>query len=200
MKATKKLKKRFTPAQREAMFEPTYVFGYGSLLLAYGVNGRGMDKQYKNSDLIPCELRGYKRSFCGFFGGRNFYGILENKKAVCNGVVFKIDTWRDYRAFLNSEGSIAAYRDQRTYWPIRVTDNITGWEVPENHRVMTLLCKEDKISKGRAEPRYISLCHEGARIWGPKFEKRFLATGGVPYNKKRLELKKIAALHGLKIW
>ena len=193
-------RKRFTPEQRAAMFEPTYVFGYGSLLLAHGVNGRGMKHRYIDKELCPCELRGYDRSMCGFFGGRNFYGLLENKKGFSNGVVFKIHDWYDYRAFLNSEGSTAKYRKQRSYWPIRVTDQITGWKVPDGHRVMTLLCKEDKSLKGRAEPRYIALCHNGAKIWGPKFEERFLNTGGVPYSRKRKELKAIGAKHKFRIW
>ena len=191
-------KKRITPEQRAKEFEPTYVFGYGSLLLAYGVNGRSMGKQYKDKDLIPCELKGYERSMCGFFGGRNFYGLLENKSAVCNGVVFKIRDWYDYRAFLFSEGATAAYKAHRTYWPIRVTDQITGWKAPKGTRIMTLLCHDDKSNVGRTEKRYVRLCHEGAKIWGPAFEKKFLATGGVPYDHKKM--KAIAKAHNLKLW
>jgi hypothetical protein len=181
------------------MFEPTYVFGYGSLLLDHGINGRGMKHVYNNEELIPCELKGYERSFCGFFGGRNFYGLLEKKGAVCNGIIFKIHDWYDYRAFLMSEGATAKFRDRRTYWPIRVTDKL-DIKAPEGHRVMTLLCKQNRIGMGRAESRYIALCHNGAKIWGPAFEKRFLETGGVPYANKKRQMVEIAAKHGFKIW
>jgi hypothetical protein len=193
-----KQKKRFTPAERAKMFQPTFIFGYGSLLLAHGVNGRGMAKNYKDKDLIPCELSGYTRSMCAFFGGRNFYGLLENKSAVCNGVVFQVHDWYDYRAFLYSEGATAGYKAHRTYWPINVTEKITGLKVAKNQRVITLLCKEDKSNFGRAEKRYISLCHQGAKIWGPKFEEKFLATGGIPYD--RTQMKKIAKENNLKLW
>ena len=193
-------KRKYTPEQRAAMFTPTYVFGYGSLLLAHGVNGRGMKKRYADKDLIPCELTGYTRSMCGFFGGRNFYGLLENKKAVCNGVVFQIASWYDYRAFLHSEGATSGYKKVRTYWPINVTDKITGFKAPKGHRIVTLLCKEDKSGLGRSERRYISLCHEGAKIWGPAFEKKFLATGGIPYSKYGKEMKAIAKQHNIKLW
>ena len=194
----KKTKKRYSPEERAKMFKPTYIFGYGSLLLAYGVNGRGMKKRYVDKDLEPCELTGYARSMCGFFGGRNFYGLLENKAAACNGVVFKLEDWYDYLAFLYSEGATFGYGKNRTYWPISVTDKITGWKAPKGNRVITLLCKEDKSGLGRSEKRYISLCHEGAKIWGPTFEQRFLATGGIPYNKKGM--KQIAKEHNIKLW
>jgi len=198
MKSQKK--KKYTPEERAAMFEPTYVFGYGSLLLAHGINGRGMKKKYKDSDLIPCTLNGFARSMCGFFGGRNFYGLLENKKASCNGVIFKIHDWYDYRSFLYSEGATSGYRQHRTYWPIRVTTKITGCKKPTGHRVMTLLCKEDKANVGRVEKSYIHLCHEGAKLWGAEFEQTFLQTGGIPYAKKGKEMKAIAKEHNIKTW
>lgn len=190
-------KKRYSPAERAKMFEPTYVFGYGSLLLAHGINGRGMKHRYTNKELTPCTLQGYERSMCAFFGGRNFYGLLEEPKAEVNGVIFKIHDWYDYRAFLHSEGATAHYRKFRTYWPIRVTDKL-DIKAPVGHRVMTLLCKSDKSKLGRIQRSYIHLCHEGAKIWGPEFEKKFLATGGVPYS--RADMRNIAKKLGLKLW
>jgi len=193
-----KAKKRTTPEERAAAFIPTYVFGYGSLLLARGINGRQMKKFYNNSDLHPATLEGYSRSMCAYFGGRNFYGLLEDKKAKCNGVLFKIEDWYDYRAFLISEGSIAKFGKYRTYWPISVTDKITGWTVPKDHRIITLLCKTDKSKFGRVQRSYVYLCHEGAKIWGPEFEKMFLETGGIPYNKA--SMKAVAKKYGIKFW
>lgn len=190
-------KKRYTPEQRAAMFEPTYVFGYGSLLLAHGINGRGMRHEYTDKELIPCELSGYERSMCGYFGGRNFYGLLASPKNTVNGVIFKIHDWYDYRAFLFSEGATSQYKKTRTYWPIRVSDKL-NIKAPLGHRVMTLLCKEDKSGLGRVERHYIHLCHEGAKRWGSDFEKKFLASGGIPWDKKNI--KKIAKEHGIKLW
>ena len=137
-------RKRPTPKQRAAAFKPTYFFGYGSLLIPYGIHGRGMAERYKLKDLNPCSLAGYARSLCAYFGGRNFYGLLEDEKAHCNGVVFKIRDWYDYRALLVNEGSTSKFRKFRTYWPVDVTKLISGWDVPKKHRVVTLVCKDDK--------------------------------------------------------
>ena len=133
---TRGKKKRYTAEERAKMFKPTYFFGYGSLLIPMGINGRGMAYYYKMKDLAPAALTGYKRSMCAFFQGRNFYGLMEDDEEVktpstCNGIVFKIHDWYDYRALLGNEGATSAYRKYRTYWPINVTDKITGWEVPE---------------------------------------------------------------------
>jgi hypothetical protein len=191
-------KKRTTPEQRATAFKPTYIFGYGSLLLPQGINGRKMAKQYNWEDLAACTLNGYTRSMCAFFGGRNFYGITENPADHCNGVVFKMDNWYDYRAFLISEGAISGYKNTRTYWPINVAKHITGWKVPKGHRVMTLLCKDDKSTWGRVERGYIRLCHHGAKQWEAPFEAEFLSSGGIPYDGKKMQ--EIAKEHKIKIW
>jgi len=191
-------KKRTTPEERAAAFKPTYVFGYGSLLLPDGINGRGMRKQYRWPDLASCTLNGYARSMCAYFGGRNFYGVLEDEKAHCNGVVFRIDSWYDYRTFLISEGAISGFKKARTYWPINVAKQITGWDIPKGHRVVTLLCKDDRSNWGRIERRYIRLCHEGAKHWGGTFESEFLATGGIPFDRKTMN--HIAKMFGIKLW
>ena len=187
-----------TPEQRAAEFIPTYVFGYGSLLTPYGINGRKMTKQYKRKDLHICSLKGYTRSMCAYFGGRNFYGLLEDKKAHCNGVVFKIRDWYDYRALLISEGATAKFRKVRTYWPVDVTESISGWDIPKEHRVITLICKSDKSDWGRVERSYIGLCDKAAERWGTEFRKEFLKTGGILYSWK--EMKAIAKKHNIKLW
>lgn len=193
-------KKRHTPKERADKFVPTYFFGYGSLMQAYGINGRQMLKHYKAEDIIPCGLDGYQRSMCAYFGSRIFYGLMKDKSASCNGIVFKVNSWYDYRVLLQSEGATAAFRDLRTYWPINVTKQITGWDIPKDSRVITLLCKEDKSRIGRAEPSYIRICHEAAVMLGETFEKRFLASGGIPYDRKRRNLTEIAKQHNINIW
>jgi len=197
---TKKLtrKKSWTAKQRNAAFKPTYIFGYGSLLLPKGINGRGMAKRYNWKDLATVRLDGYARSMTAFFGGRNFYGLLEDSIAHCNGVVFKIENWYDYRAFLLSEGAISAFKETRTYWPIDVTKQISEWKVPKNHRVVTLFCHNDKSNWGRVERGYIRLCHEGAAKWGENFETEFLNTGGVPFNGRTM--KEISKTFNIKLW
>ncbi|KPK10628.1 MAG: hypothetical protein AMJ56_07610 [Anaerolineae bacterium SG8_19] len=191
-------KKRFTPEERAAMFEPTYFFGYGSLMNAAGINGRHMAKKYQNSDLTPCSLRGFSRSMCAYYGGRNFYGLLEKDPSYLNGVVFRVHSWYDYRALLDSEGATSRYKKFRTYWPVRVTDQMLGWEAPKGFRVMTLVCKKDKSDLGRVERSYIRFCHQAALVWGKQFANEFLATGGVPYNRSKMA--NIAKKLKIKLW
>jgi len=191
-------KKRVTPEQRAKAFTSTYIFGYGSLLLPRGINGREMRKQYDWVDLAARTLNGYSRSMCAYYGGRNFYGLLEDEKAHCNGVIFKMEDWYDYRAFLISEGAISAFKKTRTYWPIDVTKHITDPDVPKGSRIVTLLCKQDRSDWGRVQRAYIRLCHEGARQWGEDFETEFLNTGGVPFAGRTM--KSLAKELGIKIW
>lgn len=173
------MKKKYTRKERAAMFKPTYFFGYGSLIAPEGINYRGLKIRYKREDLHPCILKGFERSMCGFFKPRNFYGLLKDKKAHCNGVVFKVHNWYDYRALLDSEGATSYYRKVRTYWSIDVTHLIIGWKVPKGYRVMTLVCKQDKSNLGKVERNYIRRCYKAAGIWGKEFRDDFLDTGGI---------------------
>lgn len=191
-------KKRYSPAERAAMFNPTYFFGYGSLMQPSGINGRGMKVKYTSKDLHKCTLHGFARSMCGYFGGRNFYGLLEDKSSYCNGVVFKISSWYDYRALLYNEGAVSAFRKYRTYWPLDVTNLIKDWAIPADHRVIALICKSDKSRYGRVERRYIRICHDAANKWGPEFKAEFLKTGGIPYDWRRM--REISKQHNIKFW
>ena len=171
--------RKYTSKERAAMFKPTYFFGYGSLIAPDGINYRSMNIHYKREDLSPCILKGFERSMCGFFRPRNFYGLLKKKKAYCNGVVFKVYDWHDYRRLLNSEGATSMYREERAYWPIDVTHQVIGWKIPKGHRVTTLICKQDKSNLGKIERSYIHKCYKAAGMWGEKFRDDFLRTGGV---------------------
>jgi hypothetical protein len=135
---------------------------------------------------------------CAYFGGRNFYGLLENKTAHCNGTVFKIRDWYDYRALLINEGATSKFRKFRTYWPVDVTNLISGWDVPKGSRVTTLICHHDRSNWGRTQRSYIRFCIKAAEVWGEEFTAEFLNTGGVPYSWKNM--KEIAKRHNIKVW
>lgn len=178
------MKKKYTSKERVAMFKPTYFFGYGSLIAPDGINHRGMSKRYKRKDLFPCLLNGFKRSMCGYYKPRNFYGLLKSKKAWCNGVVFKVHDWYDYRTLLRTEGATSQYRDERSYWPIDVTHLISGWKVPKGHRVITLICKQNKSGLGKVYRGYALRCYDATCMWGEDFTSDFLQTGGVSPKRK----------------
>ena len=97
--------KRISPEQRRKDFKPTLFFGYGSLIWADGINSKGLLHHYTEDEVKNARLYGYERSMCGYFGGRNFYGLLLRKGAWCNGVLFRIYSWDDYRTLLLSEGA-----------------------------------------------------------------------------------------------
>jgi hypothetical protein len=82
----------------------TYIFGYGSLLYANGINGRGMKRIYTDDDLIPCILNGYYRAWNAVHNGIRYLGISPNPTSSINGVVFLIDKC-DIAAFRKSECS-----------------------------------------------------------------------------------------------
>lgn len=182
------MKKSYTRKERATMFKPTHVFGYGSLIAPVGINYRGMKKRYKREDLHPCILNGFERSMCGYYKPRNFYGLLKSKKARCNGVVFKVHDWYDYRTLLRTEGATSQYRDERSYWPIDVTNLIIRWKVPKGSRVITLVCKQDKSNLGKVERSYIRRCYDAANLWGKEFRDDFLDTGGVSLKLRDLVL------------
>lgn len=162
-------------------FEPVFFFGYGSLLRAQGINGRGMRHRYTNEELFPCRLRGYKRGMSAFFGGRNFYGLLPDKDSMVNGVIFPIASKTDYRALLGNEGALKAYGKHQVYWTTRVTDQmeyLTEFNLPAGWRVMTLVCHSDKTEWGQVSPWYVDRCDRYAHEWSEEFYEDFLDTGG----------------------
>ena len=190
--------KRVSPEQRRKAFKPTLFFGYGSLIRKEGINGKGMRHRYTDEELTTAVLHHYRRSMCGYWGGRNFYGVMEEKGARCNGVIFKIHSWDDYRTLLISEGGTSSYRHTRVYWPEDICDKITGFVIPKNHRVITLVCKNDGTGKGRIPTSYIRLCWMFAQRWGEDFAHEFLQSGGMKYDKnKLLRLRKEGKLN---IW
>lgn len=167
---------------RKKPFEPVFFFGYGSLLKAAGINGRGMRHVYQDKELIPARLHGYKRNMSAFFARRNFYGLLPDKDSFVNGVVFPIATKSDYRALLVNEGAVKAYGKAQVYWTTRVTSNmeyLTDFTLPKGWRAMTLVCKRDKSEWGQISPWYVQRCDEYAQFWGEDFHSEFLNTGGL---------------------
>jgi len=178
--------KRISPEQRRKEFKSTLFFGYGSLLRPEGINRKGMLHRYVDGEIKIAKLQGYERSMCGYFGGRNFYGLLPNKDAYCNGVIFKIHNWDDYRTLLLSEGATSSFRRARSYWPVDVAGRIKTRMKTDGCRVIALVCKDDRSGLGHIPISYIRLCWMLAQRWGERFSNEFLKTGGIKYDKEKL--------------
>jgi hypothetical protein len=97
-----------------------YVFGYGSLIAASGVNGRNMHRRYVPSDITECSLTGYFRALNAVFRAYDderdldlslrFFGISPSPTAgqSVNGIIFPLDR-RDIDPFIRSEGGDHVY-------------------------------------------------------------------------------------------
>lgn len=166
--------------------QPLFIFGYGSLLSPQGINGRGMRHKYTMAELLPCRLNNYRRNMGGFYVYKNFYGILPEEKAFCNGVVFPIHERWDYYALMHSEGATKGMimACVNAYLPKIVTKDISGVELPENAKVVAVVLERDRSLEGVASPNYIRLCEEGARAHGEDFLKEFYETGGWKFDEE----------------
>ena len=163
--------------------EPTYFIGYGSLMYPSGINGRGMEKQYKWKDLIPIELSGFKRSFCAVFKELAFYGIYERQGAEMNAIAFKIHSKHDYAMLLVDEGAHPIYKPPM-YNVRHVINDVKGFAFPEGSRVMILESRNIDEKTGYIPEYYVDHTWHGIKHWGEEFRQKFLETGGMAYNKK----------------
>ncbi len=166
-----------------------FIFGYGSLMYPWGVNGRGMRHTYKWPDLQTASLDNFQR---GMFAGYNkvsFYGILPNKDHSMNGAIFQIHTRYDRAMFLLSEGAAAVQKllfGKLMYKLTDVTPYISGVQLPENATVFTLVCDKDNGGGRTPYPQYQERVWLGIQKWGPDFLNVFQQTGGIrPRKKKR---------------
>jgi hypothetical protein len=160
---------------------PTYFIGYGSLMYPHGINGRGMKKDYKWTDLIPVILKDFKRSFCATFKDLAFYGVYRDEGSELNAVAFEIEHAYDYTMLLLDEGAHPIYRPVM-YNVLNVKDSVENFDFPENARVMVLETRQIDEKNGFLPKYYIEHTWEGIKPWGKKFTDKFLATGGIKYD------------------
>ncbi len=145
-----------------------YVFGYGSLVGACGINGRGMRKHYTPKDLTEAYLRDYIRHLqAGPLGGSvNYYGVSPDKGSKVNGVVFKIKD-KDISDFLRSEG-FGFPEHIRPYKMVDVTNKVSAkvngriWTCVSNHRFNAVVA-----------PGYFRRVAEALKERSPQFVKEF---------------------------
>lgn len=113
-----------------------YIFGYGSLMFPAGVNGRGMNYQYTKNDLNLATLSGWRRGWYARWNKDLYYGILSDKTASVNGVVFKIHSMDDLKALNLSElcdpSGYPLNTQPYTYTLTDVTDSISYQNKSDN--------------------------------------------------------------------
>ena len=148
-----------------------YIFGYGSLVGASGVNGRRMKHFYTKKDFQECYLLNYERhtlsGVTNDFGKINFYGISFKLGAKTNGVIFKVKE-KDFAPFLSSEGW-GMYN--RPYNLIDVTDLIKGVKI--KGRVFTCVSRKEAMSEGVILPYYKNKVRNAILERSKKFIQEF---------------------------
>ena len=148
-----------------------FIFGYGSLIYANGINGRGLHKKYSDSELFPTTLFGYRREWNALDKDSYTYlGLTNDPEGIVNGVIFPLaqnDFDYDEKKFNASESTGTLYN------LINVTDKISL--KLDDHQVYTEVTIKPSY-EGKIPKSYIKMLQEGLKIRGPEFTKEFLET------------------------
>jgi cation transport regulator ChaC len=145
-----------------------YIFGYGSLIYADGINGRGLAKTYSEQDLIVTRLKGYRREWNALDAdGWTYLGLVENLESTVNGVLFPLETdLADIRNFNTSEALHTLYE------LVDIADLVENYP---GSVVLTDVVKHPKYG-GKIDPDYQAIIDSGLKVRGLVFEKEFLKT------------------------
>lgn len=149
----------------------TWIFGYGSLIFPWGINGRGMVREYAESDLHLARLSGYRRAWNAYYRSELYLGISPKPDSTVNGVIFTIDA-EDMPAFLKSEGF--GTKDSN-YNLEDVTDLIDAPVGLYGDKVFTCVTKNPDV-KGMISTRYQNIVEEGLQHRGSEFRDEFFRT------------------------
>lgn len=151
-------------------------FGYGSLMYAKGINGRGMRHIYTDDELIPYKISGLRRSMSAevsVLGSKaRFYSVYPVNDDQVFGMLFKMYTYNDLIALLTSEKAQPVYK-KGVYKLCDITDYC---DKNNNLRIFTLICKELKDNPAIYYPGYVSKVYNSIPV---EFRNVFVQTGGV---------------------
>jgi hypothetical protein len=156
-----------------------YIFGYGSLLYAPGINGR-MQRVYKESDLTEAWLYGYRREWNAVWSdnGVRYLGLRPMSQGFVNGVLFPLDE-DDFEDFATSEGSgrgmihpMYRFIDVRTQIGVFEESNLV---LSPADRVLTCVTV-NPTTDGEIAVQYVNIIKEALQVRGPAFAAEFWKT------------------------
>ena len=148
-----------------------YIFGYGSLILTAGINGRGMNRVYQERDLHIAKLYGYRREWNACWDNDLFLGLTKSNDHFVNGIIFPIDD-KDIQPFLESEG----FRDTLSIYSFEdVTQSIVNHQLDSEDRVFTCVTV-NPTANGKIPLYYIQLIKAGLKRRGEAFKLEFIKT------------------------
>ncbi len=150
------------------MANVVYIFGYGSLIYAGGINGRGLIKKYTEQDIIVTRLKGYRREWNALdVDGWTYLGLVEDQESTTNGVLFPLETdLTDIRNFDTSEAVHTLYE------LVDVADLVEDFP---GSVVLTDVIKHPEYG-GKIDPAYRAMIDAGLEIRGPVFREEFFRT------------------------
>lgn len=152
-----------------------HIFGYGSLIHPFGINGRGMRYWYKDKDLTEATLVGYTRNWNAHIIGvkgdyfTSFLGIQQSNNPLTriNGVVFEINLW-DLPQFLASEGFML---DNPAYEFRKV--NVAGFKDVYTCVLQSTL---PSVKNSVVSSQYLNKVKDYLKLRGKDFSKEFHKT------------------------
>lgn len=147
-----------------------WIFGYGSLINARGINDRGMAHKYKPGDLHIARLTGYKRAWECSHQGVLYLGISPCPGSVINGVIFRISQ-EDVKPFLQSEASDCA---NGSYIIAEVTDKVDV--LSDFEGVIRTCVTRAPTQRGVIATYYQKLVEDALQERGKAFRDEFFKT------------------------
>jgi hypothetical protein len=149
-----------------------WIFGYGSLIYAEGLNRRGLIKQYKEKDLIETTLIGYKRSYNADIIEQHmrFFGLEQNIKYNTNGTLFELID-EDFNEFSISEG--LNYKNS-IYWLKNIYNDLII--KPKNTQLVLTCMTINPTFKSPVPEYYYKIIQEALKVRSKEFVEIFNKT------------------------
>ena len=154
-----------------------WVFGYGSLIIPEGINGRGMYYKYTEDDLHECTLKGFQRSWNALFKNYRFLGLIPaHESRTINGVIFGIHDEHDWQSFLKSESSYETETNP-LYRLVDVTNQVKPLELVKlQHEKIFTCVTVSPVNDGTIPEYYKTFIAQAVKQRGPAFEQEFYHT------------------------
>lgn len=168
-----------------------YFFGYGSLMYLEGLNDHDMHHLYSESELYPCELRGYERGMSMAYRRRRYYGLVENPKCSVFGICFKVYSAKEFERLLLSEGAHSAYAstpEGKAYDVVDISDKVVfhtkSLGADDSIPIFTLLSVAKNIKDADPNIRYIEDVWYGVKsTWDALLVHKMVETGLIDPSK-----------------
>jgi len=156
------------------------MFGYGSLMSADGLRGRGMKHAYTNEELFAVHAKGLKRSMSAEWRKDprppfRYYSVHPDPNSKVFGTLFNIHFREDLIALLANEYASPVINDDRPMYEVWDISDCFPSGFDSSGPTFTLMSKELKDNPEFYAPGYVKYVY--ARL-PDRWKEEFLLTGG----------------------